>query len=142
MYIDTAKKCYLCQTPSLTDGDRIEFARQITAGMLALVAKRVVHRDLATRNILVTLEYHSQRVVLKICDFGLSRMKTKTGEQGDYYKHPLKNTQTLSDLPMWMSPEANTGRYSEASDVWSFGNVNRQNENWDVHCTLCIVHCT
>jgi serine/threonine protein kinase len=122
-YIDESNKCHLCQTPPLTNTDRLEFAGQIATGMLALVLKRVVHRDLATRNILVTLEPITHRVVLKICDFGLSRIKNKPGpEQGPYYR---PQDDKVCDLPIWASPDANKGRYSEASDVWSFGNVHR-----------------
>ena len=85
--------------------------------------RAVVHRDLATRNILVTIEHGTQLVVLKISDFGLSRIKSKTGEQGVYYRPQDDN---VCDVPVWASPDANTGRYSEASDVWSFGNVHER----------------
>ena len=53
MYIDDGGKCNLCQMPPLTNDDRVDFAKQITTGMLFLASKRVVHRDLAARNILV-----------------------------------------------------------------------------------------
>jgi serine/threonine protein kinase len=71
---------------------------QIIDGMLFLVAQRVVHRDLATRNILVMPNKGTDdksRVTLKICDFGLSRHKNKMNACGDVYYRPASDSGVL-----------------------------------------------
>lgn len=70
----------------------------------------VVHRDLATRNVLVVGEDH-----IKISDFGLAR--EFADDKGYYRSHDSQ------DLPVyWYAPEClETLRFSHTSDVWSFG---------------------
>lgn len=65
---------------------------------------------MAARNILV-----SDRMALKIADFGLARDVSFTD---DYYRKT-----TAGRLPVkWMAPEALFQRvYTSQSDVWSFG---------------------
>ncbi len=46
----------------------MNFASQIASGMEYLAKKKFVHRDLATRNCLV-----SEDMLIKIADFGMSR---------------------------------------------------------------------
>jgi len=53
----------------------------VRQGMVYLTSKKIVHRDLATRNVLVTNDVPS--VHMKISDFGLSRA---LGSERDYYK--------------------------------------------------------
>ena len=74
-----------------------------------LGSKKFVHRDLATRNILVNKDY-----IIKIADFGLAR----DVQINEYYK---KVSEGL--LPLrWMAPEClGERRYTIQSDVWSFG---------------------
>ncbi|RUS83307.1 hypothetical protein EGW08_008929, partial [Elysia chlorotica] len=86
----------------------LSFSRQIAQGMEFLAANKCIHRDLAARNVLVNDDN-----VLKIADFGLAR-------NGEYYRKT-----SAGQLPVkWMPPEALFDqKYTEKSDVWSFGVV-------------------
>ena len=72
-----------------------------------LESKHFVHRDLATRNVLVSESNHA-----KVSDFGLA--KDSAMGQLDAGKLPIK----------WTAPEALRQKVSTSkSDVWSFGVV-------------------
>jgi len=54
----------------------LRVALQISSGMLYLHAKDVIHRDLKPGNVLVSnAENGTQEIQVKLCDFGLSRVK-------------------------------------------------------------------
>ena len=99
---------------------------QVAIGMAKLGALGIVHRDLAARNVLV-----GSGLVVKICDFGLSRegKPSRGGAEGGapaaeeaYYRLQSKDT----PLPLrWLAPEVllNGMRFSAHTDVYSFGIV-------------------
>ncbi|XP_067839724.1 tyrosine-protein kinase JAK2-like [Heptranchias perlo] len=88
------------------------YSSQICKGMEYLGTKRYIHRDLATRNILVENENR-----VKIGDFGLTKVLPQDKE---YYK-----VKEPGESPIfWYALESlMENKFSVASDVWSFGVV-------------------
>ncbi|XP_063227946.1 vascular endothelial growth factor receptor 1-like [Bacillus rossius redtenbacheri] len=91
--------------------DLLCWAFQVARGMEYLAGKKVMHGDLASRNILLADDN-----VVKICDFGLAKSMYKS----DNYKKKGEGP-----LPMkWMAIESLRDRvFSTQSDVWSYGVV-------------------
>jgi serine/threonine protein kinase len=65
-----------------TIGDAFSYILQIADGMNYLMEQRIVHRDLAARNCMLSSDYQ----VVKITDFGLSRVLTKSKLMGDEHE--------------------------------------------------------
>ncbi|CAH0554002.1 unnamed protein product [Brassicogethes aeneus] len=87
------------------------WAFQVSRGMEYLASRKVLHGDLAARNILL-----SENNIVKICDFGMAKsMYTNVNYQ--------KKGEAL--LPIkWMAIESiRDSIFSTQSDVWSFGVV-------------------
>ncbi|XP_022178523.1 vascular endothelial growth factor receptor 1 isoform X3 [Myzus persicae] len=97
--------------PSCTH-DLICWSFQVARGMEYLASRKILHGDLATRNILLAEEN-----IVKICDFGFA----KTMYNSENYKK--KSDKDL--LPVkWMAIESLRDRvFSTQSDVWAFGIV-------------------
>lgn len=93
----------------LSSKQLLEFALMIADGMHHLSSQKVVHRDLACRNILV-----SRRLDCKISDLGLARELDKNG---------IHKREQNATLPVkWMAYESLfDGISTTKSDVWSFG---------------------
>ncbi|XP_030919140.1 tyrosine-protein kinase JAK3, partial [Geospiza fortis] len=96
--------------PRLEHRTLLLYAWQICKGMEYLGARRCVHRDLASRNILVESDSH-----VKIGDFGLAKLLP---QDKDYYvvREPGQSP------VFWYAPESLADNiFSCASDAWSFG---------------------
>ena len=91
----------------LSEDEMIGFARGIAQGMAHLAKLKIVHRDLAVRNVLL-----SKDSTAKISDFGMSRVLGSELEG--------QTASTVGPI-FWMSPEALMQRFSEKSDVWAYG---------------------
>ncbi|XP_047688546.1 non-receptor tyrosine-protein kinase TNK1 [Prionailurus viverrinus] len=97
-------------TPPLPVALLCLFLRQLAGAMAYLGARGLVHRDLATRNLLLA----SPRTI-KVADFGLVR--PLRGARGRYVMGGPR------PIPYaWCAPESlRHGAFSSASDVWMFG---------------------
>ncbi|XP_046394628.1 vascular endothelial growth factor receptor 1-like [Ischnura elegans] len=91
--------------------DLFSWSYQVAKGMEYLSSVKIVHADLAARNILL-----ADNNVVKICDFGLAR---------NLYKNIDYKKKGQDPLPIkWMAIESIEDRiFSTKSDVWSFGIV-------------------
>ncbi|XP_011151926.1 vascular endothelial growth factor receptor kdr-like isoform X1 [Harpegnathos saltator] len=91
--------------------DLLSWAFQVARGMEYLSQRKVLHGDLAARNILL-----SEDNIVKICDFGLAKNMYKDG-----------NYKKKGDGPLpikWMAIESIRDRiFSTQSDIWSYGIV-------------------
>ncbi|KAL9980673.1 hypothetical protein ACROYT_G009286 [Oculina patagonica] len=92
---------------SLSSQDIMSFSWQISMGMQYLSDKGIIHRDLATRNVLVC-----DNKLVKVADFGLARNSLEENvyhRTGQHNKLPVK----------WMPPEAiDDGVFTTKSDVY------------------------
>jgi serine/threonine protein kinase len=89
-------------------------ALSCAAGMDYLSKQRVVHRDLACRNLLYFKDMMTGEYIIKVADFGLAKVVNT-----EYYATPQ------SACPFkWSAIEALAfRRFTTMSDVWSFGVV-------------------
>uniref|UniRef100_H2YM16 Protein kinase domain-containing protein n=1 Tax=Ciona savignyi TaxID=51511 RepID=H2YM16_CIOSA len=90
-----------------------KMAHHVALGMEFLTKSRIIHGDIAARNILV-----GEDLVCKISDFGLAN---------DVYRYGLIRGRTERCVPYkWISPErmmSGEVPITSRSDVWSFGNL-------------------
>ncbi|KAK2966419.1 hypothetical protein RJ640_003689 [Escallonia rubra] len=95
----------------LDEKRRLRMALDVAKGMNYLHTSHpiIVHRDLKTPNLLVDKNWN-----VKVCDFGMSRMK----------HHTFLSSTSTAGTPEWMAPEVlRNERSNEKSDVYSFGVV-------------------
>mmetsp|Transcript_12068 Transcript_12068/g.27886 ORF Transcript_12068/g.27886 Transcript_12068/m.27886 type:complete len:461 (-) Transcript_12068:171-1553(-) len=101
----------------------LEAVMQICRGMVHLSLHDILHRDLATRNVLVFRwdpRDHQTGIRLKIADYGLALMMH--GENGNPQGSAMTTSGSTVRPIRWMAPESISRRqYSEKSDVWAFG---------------------
>ena len=95
-------------TPTINQKILVYISLQIAGGMQYLSGCKFIHRDLATRNILVGHDF-----AVKVADFGMSQNLYS----GYYFK--IKGHQVLP--VRWLPFESFKGKFSVKSDVWSYG---------------------
>lgn len=97
--------------------DFYHIALQICNGMMYLKEKKIIHCDLAIRNILIDVKdtEDDYKIIAKISDFGLSKLTVS----GMYV------SSQSDQLPVrWCAPEVlQENKFSHESDIWSFGIV-------------------
>ena len=90
--------------------EKVHIARQIASGLRAAHEKQIVHRDIKSKNIMI-----SEAGTVKVMDFGLARM------QGSEH---ITNPGTTVGTTSYMSPEQLHGEEATIqSDIWSYGVV-------------------
>lgn len=88
-----------------------KFMKQIGAGLEVLRMRRIIHRDLKPENILLSTMENDP--ILKIADFGLSRML-----------NPNDLAETVCGSPFYMAPEIlQFKNYDDKVDMWSLGAI-------------------
>ena len=105
--------------PQVNSRYLIRWAYDISKGMEYLNEKKIMHGDLAARNIMLTEKPHKNgiSIVAMVADFGLS--KDFHGMKEEYIK-----SKRLMIPWRWMAIEfLNDGYFTLTSDVWSFGVV-------------------
>ncbi|WVO24263.1 uncharacterized protein IAS62_005627 [Cryptococcus decagattii] len=88
-----------------------EYFRQLCLGLEYLHANEIVHRDIKPDNILLSAD----RQLVKLCDFGVSEMFTKRGDD---------RIQKSGGSPAFQSPESfqSGGElHGKAMDIWALG---------------------
>lgn len=100
------------ETPSLGIDELLSLANDICQACSYLEANKFIHRDIASRNCLLTTKASDR--VAKIADFGLARDII----HNDSYKKCGR-----SMLPVrWLPPESYLeGMFTTKSDVWAYG---------------------
>jgi serine/threonine protein kinase len=99
----------LAAEPRPTVQTLIEYALQAARAIAAAHAAGIVHRDLKTKNIMVT-----EQGTVKVLDFGLAKQSGLGG--------PETQTGTVLGTPGYMSPEQAKGEPADhRSDIFSFG---------------------
>lgn len=99
----------------------IEIFVQVCRGMEHAHKNGIVHRDIKTRNILVSgldASSKSEKPVVKIIDFGLAKIEDYAGDA------TLTKVGAVVGSPLYLSPEQAGGNKADArSDIYSFGCV-------------------
>ncbi|XP_074302311.1 serine/threonine-protein kinase CTR1-like isoform X2 [Silene latifolia] len=95
---------------------KLKMLRDICRGLMCIHRMKIVHRDLKSANCLVNKHW-----IVKICDFGLSRIMTES---------PIKDSSSAG-TPEWMAPELIRNEpFTEKCDIFSLGVI-----MWEL-CTL------
>ena len=90
--------------------DLILYCYQISSAMEYLTRHKIVHCDLAARNVLMRKNNH-----IEVTDFGLAKMLEGSNSAVAGAKVPFKWVPLECLVPR--------GEFSEASDVWAFGEL-------------------
>ncbi|KAG0249570.1 hypothetical protein DFQ27_009942, partial [Actinomortierella ambigua] len=93
-------------------GTKSRLAQEMASGLVYIHSKKIIHRDLKSANVLL-----SKHLEVRLCDFGLARVKTTTASQASNGK--------MEGTLRWMAPELLTikPKYTTKSDMYALGMV-------------------
>jgi len=96
----------------------VVFALQACEAVAAAHANGIIHRDIKPANLFLT-QGPDQRPVLKVLDFGISKVANRDGVGS------LTQTHTAMGSPLYMSPEQmrSAKTVDSRTDIWSLGIV-------------------
>lgn len=108
-YVDGGDVRNLLKGGNVPWSRRIQVASDLAKAMFYLHSKKIIHRDLKAKNLLIGTDGR-----LRLCDFGFARLS----------EFRIKRGMTICGTPGFVAPEIMMGDdYYEACDVFSYGNV-------------------
>jgi len=112
----------LKRTGTLNVQTALKVTAQAALGLAKAHVGNIIHRDIKPANIFLAQEEATGRVVVKLVDFGIARLKT---EEGHDLTQDLTRTGSMLGSPTYMAPEQARGLKSIDGrvDVWSLGIV-------------------
>ncbi len=100
----------------------IEYTLQACAAMAAAHARGIIHRDLKPANLFLAHRDDGTRVV-KVIDFGISKLIPEAGDRGDEESSKLTASTVVMGSPCYMAPEQmqSARDVDVRADVWGLG---------------------
>eukprot|EP01060_Flectonema_neradi_P014924 TRINITY_DN21617_c0_g1_i1.p1 TRINITY_DN21617_c0_g1~~TRINITY_DN21617_c0_g1_i1.p1 ORF type:complete len:1003 (+),score=226.82 TRINITY_DN21617_c0_g1_i1:805-3813(+) len=122
-YAEGSLKDWLNNRDTVSCKENCQLMLQLIEGLLHLHQNEVLHRDMKPSNVLVDRSPKG-KMILKICDFGLSVIKRSDWEPLGSVLQEDRHTTGVAGTPLYASPEQqNNGTYGRYSDIYSLGAI-------------------
>jgi serine/threonine-protein kinase len=112
----------IVQDGPLPMGTAVDYVLQVCDGLADAHAHRIVHRDIKPENLFLA-QRAGAAPVLKIIDFGISKVQPRRDEKGRVAAETEMGERF--GTPLYMSPEQlrSTSKVDRRTDIWSLGVV-------------------